>query len=79
MKTLEEPVFAPLDAEACTMQLALLKSLHCCRPVVVDGKEEFIQVVHSRQSGGRIEMEVWLTGKPDPVAPELITIPKRTA
>lgn len=74
---LDAPDYAPLDEDACKLQLSLLKSLLCCRPVMVGGKEEFIKVVSARQCGGRIEMEVWLTGCADPVAPELITIPKR--
>lgn len=71
------PDFEPLDEKEYMLQLKILKTLHCARPVLVDGKEEFIKVVHARQSGGRIEMEVWITGRAVPVAPELITIPKR--
>jgi hypothetical protein len=79
MKTepIEAPKFEPLDADEYKRQATLLKTLHCARPVCIDGKEEFLRVIHARQSGGRIEMEVWITGRADPVAPESITIPKR--
>lgn len=77
MSLLENPTFDPLDADECKRQMTILKALHCAYPVSFDGKERFIQVVHARQSGGRIEMDVWLAGCADPVAPEMITIPKR--
>ena len=60
MKTepIAAPTFEPLDPEEYKRQAILFKALHCARGVLVDGKEEHIQVVHARQSGGRIEMEV---------------------
>ena len=73
--TLPAPAFEPLDAEACKQHLVLVKSMHCCRPVLVAGKEEFVQVVNARLAGGRIEVEVWLTGGADPVDMKLITLP----
>lgn len=69
------PTYEPLDAEACKQHLALVKSMHCCRPVLVDGKEEYLQVVNGYQEGGRIQVDVWLTGVPAPVDMKLIEFP----
>lgn len=66
--------YEPLDADEYKHQAALFKSLHCCRPVLYEGKERFIQVIHARQAGGRIESDVWLTGG-DKVDPKLIALP----
>ncbi len=73
-KSLPAPDFAPLDPDAYKQQATLLKALHCAHPVVYDGKERFVQVLHARQAGGRIEPEVWLTGSPEPVDLALITV-----
>lgn len=67
--------YEPLDADEYKRQAALLKSLHCCRPVLYEGKERFIQVMHARQAGGRIEGEVRLTGGPESVDLKLIEFP----
>lgn len=76
MTAIAAPAFEPLDADACKQHLALVKSMHCCRPVVINGLEQHIQVVHARQAGGRIEMDVWITGSAERVDPALITFPK---
>lgn len=69
--------FAPLDADECKHQMTLLKALHCAHPVQFGGRERFVQVIHARQAGGRIEMDVWLTGSSERVDPALITISPR--
>ncbi len=72
---LPTPTFEPLDQNEYDRQRYLLKCLHCAKPVMVDGKEQFVKVLHARQAGGRIEGEVWMTGSPDPVDLKLINIP----
>jgi hypothetical protein len=80
MKTeaLPAPTFEPLDPVEYKRQATLLKALHCAHPVMVDGKEFHLQVFHARQSGGRIEGEVWLAGNPESVEISRITIPTRS-
>lgn len=52
----------------------LLHALQTARPVIYDEKKSFIQVLTYAQSGGGIETIVYLAGKPEPVAPDLITL-----
>lgn len=54
--------FAPLDEVEYKRQARLLKALHCAYPVQFEGRERFIQVLSSRLAGGRVLMEVYLTG-----------------
>lgn len=75
---LPAPDFAPLDENTCTQQIALLNALHCAHPILVDGKEQFVQVLHARQAGGRIEMEMWVMGCPDPVDLALVKTTNKT-
>lgn len=76
MKTvIEPPKFAALDDAARKHQVVLLNAMHCAHPVLLAGRERFIHVMHARQAGGRIEMDVWLTGSPEPVSPELLSLP----
>ena len=71
--------YGALDDDERKHQMKLLKSLHCAYPVLLDGKERFIQVLHARQAGGRIEMDVWLTGSSERVDPGLIIVPPARA
>lgn len=79
MSALPVSGFAPLDEAEYKQQATILKALHCAYPVQVDGKDCFVQVVHSRLAGGRVEMDVWLTGSSDVVNPADITVLPRAA
>jgi hypothetical protein len=68
------PAYAPLNEAAMLRDLKLIKSMHCCRPVVVDGRQEFIHTVSAAQAGGRIETLVYLTGNSTPVLAEQVII-----
>lgn len=52
----------PFSAELCRHHLLLLKSLHCGRPVLHQGRRQFIKCVTANQSGCDIEMIVYLAG-----------------
>jgi hypothetical protein len=52
----------PLDPDAYRHQLLLLKSLHCARPVLYQGLNQFIQCITANQSGGDIQTTVYLAG-----------------
>lgn len=62
--TLPLPVHSPLDVDAYKHQAKLLLAQHSARPVLFEGKETFVQAIHSRLAGGGIQMDVWLTGDP---------------
>lgn len=55
----------PLNPETYRHQLLLLKSLHCGRPVLHQGRNQFIQCVSANLSGCDIEMTVYLAGTKD--------------
>jgi hypothetical protein len=55
----------PLDPEAYKHQVLLLKSAHCCRPVLYQGRHQFINGLTLLQDGGRVAMTVYLAGKKD--------------
>lgn len=55
----------PLDPNAYKHQARLLKSAHCCRPVVYRGLHQFINGLTLYHDGGRVAMLVYLAGKPD--------------
>lgn len=59
--------YAPLDPEEYKRQLLLLRSLHCARPVILDGKQAYIHTLSASQDGGHIEMTAYMTGDPTPV------------
>lgn len=59
--------FAPLDPDAYKHAAMLLKAQHCCHPVCHGGKAGFLQDFASRLAGGRVEVEVYLTGNPEPI------------
>lgn len=52
----------PLDSAAYRHQLLLLKSMHCTRPVLHQGRKQFIQCVTANLSGSDIGMTVYLAG-----------------
>jgi hypothetical protein len=54
----------PNDADAYRHHMLLLKSMHCCRPVVYEGLNQFITCLTANRDGGRISMTVYLAGKP---------------
>lgn len=43
-------------------QALLLKSAHCCRPVLHAGRKQFIHTLTMYQDGGRLSMTVYLAG-----------------
>jgi hypothetical protein len=57
----------PLDPHSFKHQLLLLKSLHCAKPVVFEGRRQFIQCVTANQSGCDVEMLVYLAGRKDAI------------
>lgn len=57
----------PLDPEAYAHQVKLLKSAHCCRPVLYQGKQQFINGLTVHHAGGRVGMIVWLAGNKDAI------------
>jgi hypothetical protein len=52
----------PLDPENFKHQLRLLKSAHCCRPVIHGGLNQFINSLTLYQNGGKVAMTVYLAG-----------------
>jgi len=58
---------APLDLDAYRHHLLLLKSMHCARPVIHQGLQQFIKALTLNGSGGSIDMIVYLSGKRDGV------------
>jgi hypothetical protein len=55
----------PHDPDAYKHQALLLKSAHCCRPVLYQERHQFINGLTLYHDGGRVAMLVYLTGKPD--------------
>lgn len=53
----------PLEMETYRHHLLLLKSLHCSRPVLYQGKYQFLKALTLNDSGGSIGMVVYLAGK----------------
>ena len=64
----------PNDVEAYRHHLLLLKSMHCCRPVVYQGLNQFISCLTANRDGGRISMTVYLAGKPGSIDSSQIQI-----
>lgn len=52
----------PIDPESFKHQARLLKSAHCCRPVLLNGIKQFIHTLTIYQDGGRLGMTVYLNG-----------------
>lgn len=61
------PDYAPLDQDEYKRQALLLRSLHCARPVMFDGRQAYIHTLSASVAGGRIEMTAYLTGDPTPI------------
>lgn len=66
--------YAPLDLAEYNRQARLLRALHCAYPVTHNGQQRFLQVIHSRLDGGRVVMEVYLTGSPEIIDSTLVSI-----
>lgn len=64
----------PLDPDAYKHQARILQAQHYCRPVLFDGKEQFVSVASSRLAGGRVEMDVYLAGLPGAIDSSKITL-----
>lgn len=72
---IEAPTFEPLDEDATKHALLLMKSMFCARPVMVDGRQCFLQQISAGLSGGHVDMDVWITGNPSPLKAEKIIVP----
>ncbi|MDN4036773.1 hypothetical protein [Massilia sp. YIM B02443] len=55
----------PLDEQGYRHHLLLLKSMHCARPVLYQGLNQFISCLSMNRDGGGISMTVYLAGKRD--------------
>ena len=64
----------PNDLEAYRHHLLLLKSMHCCRPVVYQGLNQFITCLTANRDGGSISMTAYLAGKPGAIDSSQIQI-----
>ena len=64
----------PNDPDGYRQHLLLLKSMHCCRPVVYEGLNQFITCLTANRDGGRISMTVYLAGKRDGIDSKEIQI-----
>lgn len=64
----------PNDVEAYRHHLLLLKSMHCCRPVVYEGLNQFVTCLTANRDGGHISMTVYLAGKPGAIDSSQIQI-----
>ena len=62
-----------LDA-AARHNRVLLHALQTAHPVLHRGSKRFIQCVTFALSGGTVEATVYLTGSPEPIGPDLITL-----
>jgi len=55
----------PNDPERYRHHMLLLKSMHCCRPVIHNGLKQYISCLTANRDGGRISMTVYLASKRD--------------
>lgn len=69
------PAFSPLDRAEYARQARLLLALHSARPVLLDGRQQFLHTVRAQLAGGRIEMEVYVTGNAAVIDSTDITLP----
>jgi hypothetical protein len=65
----------PLDPETYKHHLLILKSAHCCRPVVHRGLNQFINGLTLHRNGGGNAMTVYLAGMKDGIDSKDIQIP----
>jgi hypothetical protein len=68
----------PLDPDAYQHQVRLLKSAHCCRPVIHRGLHQFINGLTLYQDGGRVAMTVYLAGSAEAIDSAQIDIKPAT-
>lgn len=52
----------------------LLHALQTGHPVLRDGRTAFLKGLYFQENGGAIVVRVYLTGEPEPYAPEEITL-----
>lgn len=52
----------PIAPEIFKHHARLLKSAHCCRPILYHGVKQFIHTLTMYQDGGRLGMTVYLNG-----------------
>ena len=52
----------------------LLHALQIAHPVIYQGRNRFIQCLNFQTSGGGIDVDVYLTGSPERIAPEDISL-----
>lgn len=74
-QALSTPTFEPLDEDAMKHGLALAKSKLCARPVLRNGRLEFLKEVCHVDNGGSVETRVYLAGDPNPYPSHEIAIP----
>ncbi len=64
----------PLDPDAYRHQMRLLKAMHHATPVMHEGRQQFLAVLTPRLAGGRVQMDVYLTGRPGAIDSTQITL-----
>jgi len=68
MTRMNEPMLdtqdEPFDVAVYRHHMLLLKSAHCCRPVLYRGLHQFIHTLTMFQDGGNLGMTVYLAGIP---------------
>jgi hypothetical protein len=70
----EDTCDEPLAPETYRHHQLLVKSAHCARPVVCDGKNAYISCLTMNRAGGAWDMTVYLAGDPTPRDSREITI-----
>lgn len=56
------PGFELLDRSEYAHQARLLLALHSARPVIIDGRQQFLHTLRAQLTGGRVSMEAYLAG-----------------
>lgn len=56
------PSFVPLERAEYAHQARLLLALHSARPVIIDGRQQFLHALRAQLTGGRVSMEAYLAG-----------------
>lgn len=72
--TLPALTFAPLDHEGYKVRELLFRAQHCAHPVQREGRTAYIANISTGQSGGSVEMLIYLTGDPKAYGPHEITL-----
>jgi hypothetical protein len=55
----------PQDPAMYQHHLLLLKSMHCCRPVLYQGRKRFISCLTLHHDTSKVGMTVYLAGAPE--------------